>query len=209
MSEQRQIVDIGSAWDIFPENSHICLIYDNETHRDQVVHQFIAAGLRKGELVRYFADRTAPDTVKSWVSDAGYDPARLAEQGMVRIAAAEAAYCPSGRFDPPTLIAGMLHNYDEAKRAGFPGVRSCGEMTWALRDIPGADRLMEYELLISTVPDTFPHIGMCQYDARQFDGATLFKVLEVHPHLIAGSQLVRNPYYLRMEDFLAKYGQGS
>jgi hypothetical protein len=42
---------------------------------------------------------------------------------------------------------------------------------------------------------------MCLYDARLFDGATLFKVLQVHPYMIARGQIVRNPFYVRPEEF--------
>jgi hypothetical protein len=44
---------------------------------------------------------------------------------------------------------------------------------------------------------------MCQYDARRFDGATLYKVLQVHPYMVAQGQLVQNPYYVKPDEFLA------
>jgi hypothetical protein len=90
------------------------------------------------------------------------------------------------------------------KKAGFSGIRSCGEMSWALKNIPGSDRLMEYETLLNTVGGEFPHSGMCQYDARLFDGATLLNILKVHPYMIAQGQIVKNPFYMRPDEFLAK-----
>jgi hypothetical protein len=77
-------------------------------------------------------------------------------------------------------------------------------MTWALKDIPGSDQLLEYEVLLNTVISAFPHTGMCQYDARIFDGASLFKVLQVHPFMIAHGQIVSNPYYIRPEEYVAE-----
>ena len=59
---------------------------------------------------------------------------------------------------------------------------------------------------LNTITDTFPYMGMCQYDARLFDGASLFKVLQVHPFMIAQGQLVRNPFYIKPEEFLAGLG---
>jgi hypothetical protein len=206
MSKDTPDVDLGFTWDVLPESCHACLIYDSETQRDAIVSGYLAAGLRQGELVRYFTDVTTPEVVRSWLSGAGLDALDVSENGPFRIARAESAYCPDGRFEPQKMIDGMVPGYDRARNAGFTGVRSCGEMTWALRDIPGSERLMEYEALLSTVADTFPHTGMCQYDARLFDGATLFKVLQVHPYVVAGGQIVRNPYYVRPEDFLAEIG---
>jgi hypothetical protein len=96
----------------------------------------------------------------------------------------------------------MIIRYRKAQEAGYRGSRVTGEMTWALRNIPGSDRVLEYEAMINTIDESFPHWGMCQYDARRFDGATLFKVLQVHPFVIANGQVVRNPYYLKPEEYL-------
>jgi hypothetical protein len=95
----------------------------------------------------------------------------------------------------------MTPRYNKAKQAGYRGMRSCGEMSWAMRGIPGSDRFLEYETLINTVTSDFPFTGMCLYDARLFSGDILFKVLQVHPYMVARGQIVRNPFYLRPEEF--------
>ena len=43
-------------------------------------------------------------------------------------------------------------------------------------------------------------------DARRFDGATILDVLRVHPMMIVHGQIVRNPYYTRPSEFLARHG---
>jgi hypothetical protein len=192
-----------SEWEDPPGNCHICLIYDSEEQRDAIVRDYLGAGLRKGELVRYFADGTPP-TVATMLAEHG----RTADSGdgarvQFRFATAAAAYYPDGRFDPQRQIAGMVRNYDLARDDGFPGVRTTGEMTWALGDVPGSDRLVEYETLINTVRHGFPHHGMCQYDARRFDGATIFQVLRVHPQVVAGGHVVQNPYFVGREASVA------
>jgi hypothetical protein len=75
-------------------------------------------------------------------------------------------------------------------------------MTWALRETLGSERFLEYEAMLNTVSVPFPHFGMCQYDARRFDGATLYKVLQVHPFMVAHGQIVQNPFYVKPEEFL-------
>lgn len=94
------------------------------------------------------------------------------------------------------------------KKPGFSGSRACGEMTWVLRGIPGSERLLEYEVGLNMIEDDFPRIGMCQYDARLFDGVTLFKVLQVHPFMVAQGQIVRNPFYMKPEEFLKQLKSG-
>jgi hypothetical protein len=198
MSDQTQI-DMGFTSERLPESGHICLIYDSNAQRQKIVSQYLAAGLRQGESVRYAADMTPPEQVRSWLLELGIE---LPEDGPFTIFKAESFYCPKGRFDPRELIEGMLPRFDLAQKAGFSGVRSSGEMSWTLRGIPGSDRWLEYEALLNTVAGTFPHTGMCQYDARLFDGASLFKVLQIHPYMIAHGQIVMNPFYVRPEEFL-------
>lgn len=187
----------GFAWDELPPTCHACFIFDDPAQRDAILRSYLGAGLERGELVRYFADVTPPEVVASWVGrdDGAAFAMGLAADGPLRIIKAETAYCPDGAFDPRRMISGMIPGYERARQAGFAGVRTAGEMTWALRGIPGADRLMEYESLLNTVEYPFPHLGMCQYDAREFDGATLFRMLQVHPYVVAGDRVVWNPYY--------------
>ena len=68
-------------------------------------------------------------------------------------------------------------------------------MTWALKGVPGSDKLIEYESGINNLIESHPMTVICQYDANQFDGATLMDVLRVHPYMIAQGRIVSNPYY--------------
>jgi hypothetical protein len=188
----------GLGGDLFSEAHHICMVFDEEEQRRKVVVEFLAGGLRRGEIVRYAADVISPEEVRTWLVGAGVD---VPEDESFSVFGAESFYVPRGRFDPHEMISAMISRYEQLRRAGCPGIRSCGEMTWALKDIPGSDGLLEYEALLNTVTGTFPHSGMCLYDARRFGGAALFRILAVHPYMIAQGQIVRNPYYVRHDEF--------
>lgn len=203
MNDLRQEIDRAFNQEDFSECHHLCLIYDSEAQRRNTISKFLAAGLRRGELVRYFADTTAPSEIRAWLSEAGVELPKLEEDGTFGIINAERAYCPNGRFEPQEVIESMASRFDMARKAGYRGSRACGEMSWALGDIPGSDRVLEFEVRINMICETFPYIGMCQYDARLFDGATLFKVLQVHPYMVALGQIVRNPFYTQPEEFMA------
>ncbi|MDP2722140.1 MAG: MEDS domain-containing protein [Bacteroidales bacterium] len=204
MSELKKELQMGFTHEHFPESCHICLIYENEQQRQKIVSEYIAAGIRQGEVVRYFTDQTMPESVRSWLLELGVELSEVEKNGSFGISIAENAYCPDGKFDPQKMIDRAVQRYGIAQKAGYTGSRACGEMSWALKDIPGSDRLLEYEVLLNTITSSFPHNGMCQYDARLFDGATLFKVLQVHPYIIAQGQIVRNPYYIKPEEFMAE-----
>jgi hypothetical protein len=92
--------------------------------------------------------------------------------------------------------------YKATMDEGYPGSRVSGEMSWALRGIPGSDRLMEYEALVNDVLVTHPITAICQYDTRRFSGAVVFDVLKVHPMMVVHGHIVKNPYYIQPQEFL-------
>jgi hypothetical protein len=44
---------------------------------------------------------------------------------------------------------------------------------------------------------------MCEYDTELFDGLTLFEILSVHPLMVIHGQVMRNPYYVGPDEYLA------
>lgn len=205
MSDKEQEMDMGFTQEILPDCHHVCLIYDNEEQRRKIVSKYLAAGLKQGEFVGYFADTTPREDVLAWLSETGVDSLKAVDDGAFGVVKAGDAYCPSGRFVPQDVLDRVTARYTLLKQSNYTGSRIAGEMTWALRrDILDTDRLLEYEVGLNMITDPFPHIGMCQYDTRLFDGATLFKILQVHPYMIAQGKIVRNPYYIQPEEFLEK-----
>jgi hypothetical protein len=202
MNSQRQEVDLGFTQERFPKGIHMCLIFDQEEYRRKIVSEFLAAGLKHGEQVRYMTDVNTAQDVVSWFLDIGVELPPFREDGPFIMFRAEDAYCPHGRFNPTETIARMKSRYDQAKRLGYSGTRGSGEMSWALKGVPGSERLIEFEALINAASETHHFLGICQYDARLFDGATLLNVLKVHPYMVAQGQVLRNPFYMKPEEFL-------
>lgn len=202
MNKLRQEIDMGFTQEVLPDCHHVCLIYDNEEQRRKIVSAYLAAGIRQGNIIGYFTDTTAPEEIRAWLTEMGTEPK---DDDSFKIIKAETAYCPSGTHVPQQVIDKAVARYAMAKAAGYSGSRACGEMSWALRGIPGSNRLLEYEVGLNMIENDFPRIGMCQYDARLFDGAMLLKVLKVlkvHPYMIAQGKIVQNPYYISPQEFL-------
>ena len=146
MKRLRNEVDIGFTKEQCPDCHHLCLIYDNEEQRQKIVSEYLAAGVKQGDLVRYFADTTSPEEVRAWLSETGIELQKAEEDGYFGIVKALNAYCPSGRFVPREVIESAVSRYAMAREAGYRGSRACGEMTWVFRGIPGSENFLEYEV---------------------------------------------------------------
>ncbi|WP_433611471.1 MEDS domain-containing protein [Dactylosporangium sp. CA-139114] len=160
---------------------HLCLPFASDAEQREVVSVFIADGLRRGERVLYFSDRTHPEVLEDWLGPRGVDGALAIARGQLEVRAAD------GRdgFDPAEVVGGIRHAVRDARAAGFQGLRLTGEMSWALRGVPGATRLHEFETGVSeTLVDSGDLAAVCQYDERLFERAALSGLVSVHQGVV-------------------------
>ncbi|MCL5735532.1 MAG: MEDS domain-containing protein [Actinobacteria bacterium] len=203
MSTSRELLDMGFTQEPFPVGAHVCLIYQTEEERRDLMAKFLEAGLRDGERVLYLTDVMKPGELLDWLSDLGVEIPSGADEGRFSVVDAESVYCKGGEFIPDRMFDYWGALYDDSVAKGYPAVRATGETSWAVRGIPGSDRLVEYEALLNKALEKVPVTAVCQYDAKLFDGATILDVLRVHPVMISRGQLVKNPFYIGPDEFLA------
>lgn len=179
----------------------MCYIYNDDRERREIMTAFIESAFVEGEQVYYAAsgtdgDQSGPDMRRF---DADMPPAT---QSAFQLSDAGALYCPDGRFEPERMLGCVRSLYRKSVADGFRGARGSGEMGWALQNPPGVERLVEYEALLNTLAPSHPVTLICQYDARRFDGASLFQIIAVHPAMIVRGQVLRNPYYIPPDRYL-------
>jgi len=202
MEHNENLTNMGFTDERFPSGTHMCLIYSNENERRKVIGKFLESGITANEKVSYFADIMKPEAVCEWLRKMDI---KLPKDDGFSVLNAEDTYCTDGEFIPENMLNKLRAFYENATKGGYPNARVSGEMSWALKEIPGSERLMEYEALVNDVLVTHPVTAICQYDANQFDGADILNVLKVHPMMVVHGQIVYNPYYMKPEDFLKAY----
>lgn len=186
---QREMIDMGFVEEEFPRGTHLCMIFNDERERQKSIFKFLAAGLTANEKVDYLVDTKTPqEFMDAFLENIDEDLKKSERLRNLNLWVAENIYCPHGN-----------------REKGFSNARASGEMTWALKGIPGSDRLMEYEALINELVVTHPITAVCQYDTNCFDGKTIFDVLRVHPMVISHGQIIQNPFYMKPQDFLKEY----
>lgn len=203
--ESRRMVSLGFDDEPWPAGTHMCMIYDDDDERRSVLAKYLQSGLEANEEVSYFVDTVSPTELKSSLGEAGLVFPDGCDDRQFRVLSADATYCPGGTFDVDLLMGRRPDNYRRILSQGFVGARVTGEMSWARKGLPGSEDLLEYEARLSSGEGrAVPTTGLCQYDSRVFDGATLHDVLSVHPMMVVHGQVLRNPYFVEPEAFLAK-----
>ncbi|WP_181442340.1 MEDS domain-containing protein [Streptomyces tateyamensis] len=143
---------------------HLCRTYADDQERAQQVSALVRDGLARGQRVLYYAD-TQPtervaDQLRAEVAEAG----AALERGQLSVESTADGFLRRLPFDPDLMIARLRDSCQEAVSQGWAGLRVIGEMDWSTRQVPGADRLLEYELrLDAEVLEDLPVTGICLY----------------------------------------------
>lgn len=175
---------------------HLCCIYSTEEEHREVVTRFILDGFENNEKIFYVVDSHEAGDIRHYLRDEDIDPSDYEKSGQLTIMTRKDAYMKGGVFDPDAMIRLLESETDKAIKEGYFALRITGEMTWALRGLPGSERLIEYE---SKLNHFFPNnkcLAICQYDRKRFDPQILLDVLRTHPVAIIGSQAYENFYYV-------------
>lgn len=182
------------------EGAHICLLFNDDRERLQVMARFLESGITEGERILYLADTMTPEEMLDCLESLGVE---ARSQAGFRIEAAASAYCPTGTFDADEMMAGFREFYLQSLDDGCPGARVTGEMSWGLVEgRTDMNALMGYEARLNGFLEEYPCTACCQYDTRRFDGDTIMDVLSVHPMTIVRGQLVKNPFFVDPRLFL-------
>lgn len=200
MAQPASVVDLGFTPERYPTGTHVCFMFIDEMERRSVIHPFVRAGLKEREDVSYFADALVSELFDRAIDERSATSLSRDELARLHVTTVEEAFFPKGTFVPQDMIAHLREIYENSRSDEATGCRCTGEMTWALRGVPGAERLVEYEAAINPLVIECPLTVICQYDTELFDGETLFEILSVHPQMVVRGQIMRNPYYQSSEE---------
>jgi len=184
-------------------HDHLCLIYESREEQLAAVIPFIRIGLKRGEQCMYIADDNTASEVLTAMRDAGIDIETTVARGQLTVASKRETYLKQGRFDPDWMIEFLRQAIVAAEAAGYRALRVTGEMTWALGDVPGGDRLIEYEAKLNRLLSEHACLAICQYNRQRFPAAIIRDVIRTHPLVIHGGTVARHPYYVPPDEFLS------
>jgi signal transduction histidine kinase len=191
---------IRTAIESLGPSDHACTLYDQREEEVAIAVSYLRAGLERGELCVCVVDDGGPSILGALTSQ-GLDVDAATRAG--RLALLEKPL--SQGLMPQDMLGWIDRHAGEARGAGFAGFRFVGEMSWALGDPASLGALAEFEarLNLNKVWTRHACIGLCQFDRRRFSPETLREMLIVHPLVIVGDRVCRNPYYVPAEQYLS------
>lgn len=170
-------VNVGGA--SVPLRAHLAPIYSTDLGGLRLSVPFLADGLRAGQPC--FLNATGPVVERyatALAQDHGIDIAAAADNGQLVL-----------RDGPGSNAADAIENWErlfgKALSTRSTVLRVVGEMACVRPMFASDTHLMAYEEAYELMARRFPAVTLCQYDAREFDGEIMLRVLKSHPDMFA------------------------
>lgn len=182
--------------------THICAFFDSSEQELDCLVPYFSEGLGQGEQVVTIRD---PGDCERHVADLRARMPAIDEplaSGQLRVLTFEDTYLRDGRFESESMYRMLQGVVGEDGAGPYKRVRTCGDMTWALRDMPGTDELMEYESRVNQLTAEHDCTLLCVYDVNRFSGRAIMDVIATHPMVIIGDRVYENAYYVEPQRFL-------
>jgi PAS domain S-box-containing protein len=184
--------------------AHLCCLYGTEEEHRAVLAPYLRRGLEQGEKTLYIVEAHTAETILGYLSNEGLLVEQFLKSGQFAILTRTEAYMRQGFFDPEAMITLLKAETKKALAQGYTALRVTGEMTWALRGLPGSERLIEYEIKLNEFFPGSRCLAICQYDRRRFEPEVLLDVLRTHPLAVIGAQIYNNFYYIPPAEMLRR-----
>jgi hypothetical protein len=203
MTTEVRRVELGIPGLQLAPGDHVCAFYRGLSERDEILIPYLREGLRAGDKCICVVDATEPDAVLATLTG-DTDLRTPLGSHQIEVLSSRQTYMRGGAF----CKRAMIDFWDESVGAAlrdprFTFARAVGEMTWALRDIPGAAELVSYESELNRFLPQYPQVILCLYDLERFSGEMVVDIMKTHPKVLVGGAVVENPYYLDPDAFLA------
>jgi len=197
-------ISLGFTDQKFDPGVHICQIFGNEEERHSALVDFIISGIEANENTACYTEKESDVSLENYFESKGISYKEAKKSGKFSLSKTAEVYFADEKFDPDRMVNLLKEFYNTSISNQKSGARVIGEMTPQVEKVKGGSRLLEYESKISLLTREYPVNAVCQYDAREFDGATIMDILKVHPYMIVKGSVVHNPFYIEPEEYLGK-----
>jgi len=178
-----------------PNGLHMCLIYDSEEVRQDLVSDFIGSCLKKGDFVGYFTELSKENAIRRHLLWRHPD---LDNQILSNLEILDSftACRPNGFFAEHDALRKLKRAHDKKHSCCSGHVNFLAEMDWALSLTDDSiNYLPNYEHKINSMMLESPFSTICQYDSRKFDPEFLYDIMSAHPFILMDGMIIGNPIY--------------
>ncbi|HXA42695.1 MAG TPA: MEDS domain-containing protein [Candidatus Solibacter sp.] len=160
---------------------HLATYYSTEEGRLRIAAPFLREGLSSGQPCFLIASGEVLDRyVEALEEGLTAELAEARRRGLFVTAPAP------GRTVEEALAFWNQSIWDALSHGTHPPVvRIVGDMACVKSSFATVQQMLVFERLVGAVIKSFPAVAVCQYDVREFDGASLLEAMKAHPDVSA------------------------
>lgn len=183
---------------------HVCAFFDSREEQYEILLPWLKEGIDNNEEVLTILAGDSHKDHCTRLSDAGIPVQEVIANGQLKVVATEDSYLNGGSFAAERMFNIVHQALVDAETGPHEVFRACGDMEWALKNLPGTDELMEYEARLNLLTPNHDCSIVCYYDINKFSGSAIADILATHSHVIMNGKIHRNPHYMEPVEFLGK-----
>ena len=184
---------------------HICGFFDSREQQYAVIIPYIMEGLKTNDKVINILEGIRHGEHCRCLASNGISIAEKLASGQLEVLASENTYIKDGEFAAEKMYTMLEQTLLSAARGGYDSVRACGDMVWALKNLPGTEELLAYEASLNLLTPQHSCSLICMYDVSSFSQKTLAEVLLTHPYVIRDGKIIKNPDYVEPYELLSGF----
>jgi hypothetical protein len=202
-----EVANVGVLGLELQPGDHLCAFYRKPAERDEFIVPFLIDGLLSGHKCVCVVDSCTPADVLDQLAAQLADVDSYLERAQLEVLGSSATYLRSGGFLPQQMLSFWETKARTATEDGtYSFIRNVGDMSWVHSGRPGVAELASYESQLNRFIPRYPQVNLCLYDISRCAGEVVLDVLKTHPKVLLGKMVLRNPFYLEPEEFLATRG---
>ena len=183
-------------------HDHPCSVYATPEELKGQFVPFFQSGLLLGEQCIYFVDENSPDFVVAAMQENGFALKHYIETGAFKVISTADAHLSHGHFAEDKMMTYWKSALVQAQQQGYPAVRACVEMTWALSGKPGCYMLAPYEARLNKFTEANNISVICAYHRGKFSPEKIKAIIHAHPQVITEQKVLNNPSVVPPERFI-------
>jgi hypothetical protein len=172
-SQRETAINVGGL--PVPVPGHLATFYSSDAGRMRLTVPFLLEGIRSDQPCFLVAtDQVLKAYTKALTDQAGSDFKRAAASGRFTAMSFDGASVEKA-------VAFWEGTFADVLSQGPSVIRHVGEMATVRRMFPSEDEMLLFEEAYDVMCRRYPVAAICQYDAREFDGLAMLRVLKGHP----------------------------
>lgn len=184
---------------------HVCAFFNSRDEEYDVLGSFFKEGIDQGEKNLHIVDPGFVAQHRHRLDAAGIDTHSCEACGQLEILPWQKAYLDeNGIFDKDRMLALVDHVTGAGRDAGYKRTRIMGNMDWAFMNMPGSEKLIEYEAEVNEVLARNKQPAVCVYDVSKLSGSMMMDLLRTHPLTIVNGVIQENPFFTPSAEMLVE-----